>query len=55
LQDDGSTGENLVADIDSKKKNKRLSKGMRTHIRKMKQEARKAGMVYRPEILTYIP
>ena len=32
-------------------KTKLLSKGKRTHIRRMKQEARLAGTVYRPEIL----
>jgi hypothetical protein len=31
-----------------KTKIKRLSKGQRTHIRRMKQEARAAGTVYRP-------
>lgn len=44
-----------MAGILNKKKTRRLAKGMRTHVRKMKQEARKAGMVYRPEILSYIP
>ena len=43
-----------MADIIITKKTKRLSKGMRIHVRKMKQEARKAGMVYRPEITSYI-
>lgn len=31
-------------------KTKRLSKGQRTHVRRMKQEARKEGVVYRPGI-----
>jgi len=29
---------------------KRLSKGQRTHVRRMKQEARAAGVVYKPGI-----
>jgi hypothetical protein len=33
----------------SKIKPKRLSKGQRTHIRRMKQAARKDGTVYRPQ------
>ena len=32
----------------SKTKIKRLSKGQRTHVRRMKQEARAAGTVYKP-------
>ena len=43
-----------MANTDSKTKTKRPSKGMRTHVRRMKSEARKAGMVYKPEILSYI-
>ncbi len=31
-----------------KKKIKRLPKGQRTHVRRLKQEARKSGIVYRP-------
>jgi hypothetical protein len=34
----------------TKKKTKRLAKGQRTHIRRLKQEARIAGTVYRPGI-----
>jgi hypothetical protein len=37
-----------VTDKTSKTKPKRLPKGQRTHIRRLKQEARKAGMAYRP-------
>ena len=33
-----------------KPKTRRPSKGQATHIRRMKQEARKEGVVYRPEI-----
>jgi hypothetical protein len=29
-------------------KRKRLPKGQRTHVRRLKQEAREAGMVYKP-------
>jgi hypothetical protein len=29
---------------------KRLSKGQRSHVRKMKQEARAAGTVYKPGV-----
>jgi hypothetical protein len=32
----------------SQTKSKRLSKGQRTHVRKMKEEARNAGTVYKP-------
>ncbi len=32
----------------AKTKVKRASKGQRTHVRKLKQEARKSGTVYRP-------
>lgn len=34
----------------SKTKTKRLPKGQRAHVRKLKQEARKAGTVYKPGI-----
>jgi hypothetical protein len=34
----------------SKTKPKRLPKGQRTHVRRLKQEARKAGTVYKPGI-----
>jgi hypothetical protein len=36
-----------MADKTSKTKRKRLSKGQRTHIRRLKQAARKAGTAYR--------
>jgi len=36
-----------MADKTSKTKRKRLSKGQRTHVRRLKQAARKAGTVYR--------
>jgi hypothetical protein len=32
----------------SKTKTKRLAKGQRTHVRRLKQEARAAGTVYKP-------
>ena len=32
-------------------KSKRLSKSQRTHVRKLKQEARKTGVVYKPGIM----
>lgn len=32
-------------------KSKRLSKSQRTHVRRLKQEARKAGIVYKPGIM----
>jgi hypothetical protein len=35
----------------SKPKTKRLSKGRRTHVRRLKQDARQAGIVYKPGIL----
>ncbi len=38
---------------DNKTKNKRLGKGKRLYVRRMKQEAGKAGMVYKPGILSY--
>lgn len=34
----------------SKTKTKRIPKGKRAHVRRMKEEARKAGIVYRPAI-----
>ena len=39
----------------SKTKKKRLSKGMRTHIRRMKQAARKEGVVYRAQRVIHAP
>ena len=36
-----------MADKARKTKRKRLSKGHRTHIRRLKQAARKAGVAYR--------
>jgi hypothetical protein len=36
-----------MADKTSKIKQKRLSKGRRIHVRRLKQAARKAGTVYR--------
>ena len=37
-----------MTDKTSKAKPKRLPKGQRTHIRRLKQEARKTGVAYRP-------
>ncbi len=37
-----------MAEITSKAKNKRLPKGKRTHVRKLKEEARRSGTVYKP-------
>ena len=37
----------LMADKTSKTKHKRLPKGQRTYIRRLKQEARKSGIAYR--------
>jgi hypothetical protein len=37
-----------MANETGKKKIKRLSKGQRTHVRRLKQEARAAGNVYKP-------
>jgi len=34
---------------------KRLSKGLRKHIRRLKQEARKEGTVYRAPIIRHVP
>ena len=34
--------------MSSKKKSKRLSKGQRAHVRRLKQEARITGIVYKP-------
>jgi hypothetical protein len=39
-----------MANKTSKTKPKRLSKGQRTHVRRLKQAARKAGIVYRKPI-----
>ena len=40
-----------MAETTSKTKSKRLSKSQRTHVRKMKQEARSAGLVYKPVVV----
>lgn len=37
----------MIAKIGNKK-TKRLPKGQRTHVRRLKQEARKEGAVYKP-------
>jgi len=39
-----------MSNTTSKPKIKRLPKGKRTHVRRMKQEARIAGTVYKPAI-----
>jgi len=39
-----------MADKTSKTKPKRLPKGQRTHVRRLKQAGRKAGIVYRKPI-----
>jgi hypothetical protein len=39
----------------SKTKKKRLPKGLRTHIRRLKQEARKEGTVYRAPVVRRVP
>jgi hypothetical protein len=45
-----------MADKKSKiHKKKRLSKGLRLHIRRLKQEARKEGIAYRPPIIKRDP
>jgi hypothetical protein len=36
-----------MADKTSKTKRKRLPKGQRTHVRRLKEEARKSGIAYR--------
>ncbi len=40
----------MMSEKTNKTKIKRLSKGQRTHIRRMKQEAREAGTVYKPAV-----
>lgn len=37
--------------MSKKPKTKRAAKGLRTHVRKMKQEAQKAGVVYKAEVI----
>jgi len=37
-----------MAEKTTKTKSKRLSKGQRAHVRRLKQEARAAGTVYKP-------
>jgi hypothetical protein len=39
-----------MSEKNSKPKTKRLPKGQRTHVRRLKQEARKAGTVFKPGI-----
>lgn len=46
---DGATDPAKVT-VSGKTKTKRKSKSKRTHIRRMKAEARKEGVVYRPGI-----
>jgi hypothetical protein len=47
---------NSMSDKARKKlKKKRLSKGMRQHIRQLKQEARKEGAVYRSPFIRRAP
>ena len=41
----------LVTTVAAKPKIKRISKSKRAHVRKMKAEARKEGIPYRPGIL----
>ncbi len=44
-----------MTDKTSKTKTKRLSKGMRQYIRRLKQESRKEGTVYRAPIINRVP
>ena len=44
-----------MTDKTNKTKKKRLSKGLRLHIRRLKQEARKEGTVYRAPIIHRTP
>ncbi len=41
----------VIMTAQEKTKTKRLPKGQRAHIRRLKQEARKEGLVYKPGIL----
>lgn len=49
----GTTGKLKTIIMTTKNKTiaKRLPKGQRAHIRRLKQEARKEGLVYKPGIL----
>jgi hypothetical protein len=44
-----------MTDKTSKTNMKRLPKGLRLHIRRLKQEARKEGTVYRAPIIKRVP
>ena len=44
-----------MADKTSKTKRKRLPKGQRTHVRRLKQAARKAGIASRPPVREQAP
>ncbi len=44
----------MVSKMD-KTKFKRLSKGQRTHVRRLKQAAREEGTIYRPPIVRRVP
>ena len=44
-----------MTDKKDKPKKKRLPKGLRTYIRRLKQEARKEGTVYRAPIIQRAP
>jgi len=43
-----------MADKTSKTKKKRISKGMRQYIRRLKQESRKEGTVYRAPVINRV-
>ena len=44
-----------MADKTSKTKRKRLPKGQRTHVRRIKQAARKTGTAYRRQVREQAP
>lgn len=44
-----------MASKTDKKKFKRLSKGQRTHVRRLKQAAREEGAIYRSPIVHRVP
>jgi hypothetical protein len=44
-----------MTDKKNKTKKKRLPKGLRKHIRRLKQEARKEGTLYRAPIIRHVP
>lgn len=55
VKKDDKLRRNPMTDKKNKTKKKRLPKGLRKHIRRLKQEARKEGTLYRAPIINRNP